>query len=166
MNMQDHILSALRELFDRWEALLTGMSEAQITAHLLPSPWSTKDVVIHLWAWQQRSIARLEAALSERTPEIPSWFPQIDPNLEDATDQINTQIYDLFRDKPWSSVYQSWREGYLHLLELGEAFTEQKLLDTSRYPWLERHSLAFILVSSYDHHQEHYEKLIACLISL
>lgn len=166
MNMQEHILTALRELFDRWEALLAGMSEAQFNTPLTTSHWTIKDVIVHLWAWQQRSIARMEAALSERTPEFPSWFPQIDTNVEGATDRINTQIYDLFRDKSWSSVYQSWREGFLHLLEIGEAFTEQNLLDPSRYPWLERHSLAFILVSSYDHHQEHLERLIARLNSL
>ena len=60
--MQDHILAALRELFDNWESLLASLSEAQITTPLLPSPWSTKDVVAHLWAWQQRSIARRQEA--------------------------------------------------------------------------------------------------------
>ena len=43
MNMKDHILSTLREQFDRWEDLLTGQNEVQINAPLLPSPWSTKD---------------------------------------------------------------------------------------------------------------------------
>ena len=161
--MQDHILAALRELFDNWESLLASLSEAQITTPLLPSPWSTKDVVAHLWAWQQRSIAQLEAAMVEHAPEAPGWFPRIDPHLEGATDQINPQIYALYRDSPWAAVHQSWREGYLHMLELGASFAEKDLLDASRYPWLEGHSLAFVLVSTYDHHQEHYEKLIARL---
>jgi len=36
---------------------------------------------------------------------------------------------------------------------------EKDLLDGSRYSWLKGFSLAFILVASYDHHQEHLEKM-------
>jgi hypothetical protein len=39
------------------------MSEEYITAPQLSSNMSVKDVIAHLRAWQQRSIARLEAAL-------------------------------------------------------------------------------------------------------
>lgn len=34
---------------------------------------------------------------------------------------------------------------------------------TERLPWLKGYSLAFILVASYDHHQEHFEKLSTLL---
>jgi hypothetical protein len=54
-NMKARILTAPRELFDRWDALLATMSIDQITAALAPSTWSTKDVMAHLMAWQQRS---------------------------------------------------------------------------------------------------------------
>jgi uncharacterized damage-inducible protein DinB len=37
------------------------------------------------------------------------------------------------------------------------------MLDAGRYSWLQGYSLAFVLVASYDHHQEHLEKLIAFL---
>jgi len=47
----------------------------------------------------------------------------------------------------------------LRFLELGEPILEKDLLDGDRYPWLKGYSLAFILVASYDHHQEHLEKL-------
>ena len=57
MNMKEHILAALREQFDRWEALLGGMAEERITAPQTTSEWSVKDVIAHLWAWQQRSLS-------------------------------------------------------------------------------------------------------------
>lgn len=163
MNMQDHILGALREQFDRWEELLTTMSEEQITAPLLPSTWSTKDLVAHLRAWQQRSIARLEAAHLNREPEFPRWLADPDPDSEGGTDQTNAWIYAANRELGWSQVHQDWREGFLRFLELGQGVSERDLLDTGRYPWLQGYSLAFILVASYDHHQEHLEKLLAWL---
>lgn len=163
MNMKEHILTALREQFNRWEELLASMSDEQITAPLLPSNWSSKDEIAHLRAWQQRSIARLEAALFNREPVFSKWIAGSDPDSEGNTDQTNAWIFETYREQPWSEVHQNWREGFLRLLESGEGIPEKDLLDASRYPWLEGHPLAFILVASYDHHQEHFEKLIAWL---
>ncbi len=50
MNMKQHILAAVREAFDRWQEPLASVSEEQITALLLPSIWSIKDVMAHLMA--------------------------------------------------------------------------------------------------------------------
>ena len=163
MNMKGHILTALSEQYDRWEILLNGMLEEQITAPLIPSEWSTKDVMAHLMAWQQRSIARVEAAQLDREPEFPSWLPELDPDEEDNTEQTNAWIYSTYRKQPWTKVHQDWRSGYLRFLEAGERISEKDLLDTGRYPWLKGYPLAYILLASYDHHQEHYEKLLEWL---
>ena len=163
MNMKEHILAALSEQFNRWEELLANMIEAQITTPHLPSNWSIKDEIAHLRAWQQRSIARLEAAQFNREPEFPRWGPALDPDSEDTTDQMNAWIYETYREQPWSTVHHDWRAGFLRFLELGKAIPEKELLDAGRYPWLAGHPLAFILVASYDHHQEHLEKLLAWL---
>ncbi len=163
MNMQDHILTALSEQFNHWEELLASMSEEQITAPDLPSDWSLKDNIAHLLAWRQRSIARLEAARFDREPEFPKWLPGLEPDAEGNTAQTNVWIYETYREQPWSTIHQDWQAGFLRLLELGGAIPERDLLDASRYPWLAGHPLAFILIASYDHHQEHLEKLLAWL---
>ena len=163
MNMKEHILTALREQFDRWEELLASISEEQINAPLLPSEWSIKDVIAHLRDWQQRSIARMEAALFNREPEFPVWLAGVDPELEANTDQVNAWIFENHRNQPWLKVYRDWSEGFLRFLESGEGISEKDLLDSSRYPWLKGYPLAYILLASYDHHQEHYEKLLLWL---
>jgi hypothetical protein len=163
MNMKDHILAALREQFNRWEELLVSMNKAQLTAPHLPSHWSTKDEIAHLWAWQQRSIVRLEAALSNREPEFSKWVPGLDPEVESNTEQINDWIHQANRDLSWPQVHQNWREGFLRFLELGEKISEIDLLASGKYVWLDGHPLAFILLASYDHHQEHLDKLLAWL---
>jgi hypothetical protein len=160
MDMKNHIIAALREEFERWEELLAGMDEAQISTPLLPSPWTTKDVVAHLWAWQQRSIARVKAAALDQPPEFPHWPVEADPDAEGSTDRTNAWIYETNRDLPWSTVHRSWRDGFEQFLQLAEQRSERDLLDLERYPWLNGYSLAVILLSSYDHHQEHYENLV------
>jgi len=163
MNMKEHILAALQEQYARWEELLAGMDAGQITAPLLPSSWSVKDMIAHLMTWQQRSIARLEAGQSGREPELPIWLPGLDPDAEVNTDQTNAWIYVNCREQSWFHVHQDWRQGFLRFLELGGHIIEKDLLDSSRYPWLQGYSLADVLLGSYDHHQEHLEKLIAWL---
>jgi hypothetical protein len=105
----------------------------------------------------------MEAARFDREPELPRWLPEVDPDSEGYTDQTNAWIYSTYHEQPWSKVHQNWREGFLRFLELGEEIPEKDLLDAVRYPWLEGHPLAFILLASYDHHQEHLEKLLAWL---
>lgn len=153
------ILIALREEFNRWEALLAGLSEEQITAPQLPDNWSIQHVIAHLRAWQQRSVARLDAALLNRAPEYPEWPAQFDPEAEGQPHDLNAWLHAQQRDQPWPSMYRDWREGFLRLLELGEAIPEKDLLDTGRYPWLEGYALIAVLQGSYEHHHEHAEYL-------
>ena len=160
MNMKNHILTALREQFNSWEELVASLSEEQVTASHFDFDWSIKDVIAHLWAWQQVSIARMEGRLHNREPEFPRWIVDIDEDWEESADRVNALTYESNHEKPWSEVYKNWREGFLRLLELGNAISERYLLDGSTYSWLKGYSLAFILVASYDHHQEHFEKLV------
>ena len=163
MDMKHHILTALREEFNQWEALLVRLSEAHIMAPQVPSHWSIKDVIAHLRAWQQRSIARFEAARFNREPEFPMWLAELDPDVAANTDHVNAWIYEASREQSWSTVHQHWREGFQRFLELAETMPEKDLLDAGRYPWLKGHPLAFILLASYDHHQEHLEKVLGWL---
>jgi len=161
--MKEHILAALQGQYDRWEELLSTMSEEKITTPLPPSVLSVKDEIAHLWAWQQRSLAWLEAARFHWEPMFPQWLPEVDPDAAGNTDKVNAWIFEAYRHQPWSLVHQNWRDGYLHFLEFGEQISERDLLDTDKYPWLEGYSLALVLLGSYAHHQEHLDKLIARL---
>ncbi|MCA9941242.1 MAG: ClbS/DfsB family four-helix bundle protein [Anaerolineales bacterium] len=160
MYMKQHILAALREEFSAWEGAIAGIPLHQRALPLTPSAWSLKDELAHLNAWQQRTIARLEAAQHQREPEFPPWLPHLDPEVEANTEPVNTWIYESNRDQSWETVYHRWRDGFLRMLELAQTIAEPALLDANRYPWLNGHSLAFIVIASYDHHQEHLEKLL------
>lgn len=166
MSMKEHILMAMSEVFERWEDILASRSEEQITAPDFPDGWSLKDVIAHLWAWQQRSVARMEAALSNREPVYPQWVSGLVPDTEEVNDRVNAHIYETYRDLPWSEVYRNWRNGFLHFLKLGESVSEKDLLDSDKYPWMEGYSLADVYLGSYDHHQEHIDMLYGWLREL
>ena len=159
MSRKHGTLSALREAFDRWESLLGSLSEAQITAPEFAEHWSIKDVVAHLHAWQQRSLARLEAALHNREPAYPPWPEQFDPEAEGQPHDLNAWLYEQDRATPWADVHQRWREGFLRFLALADAIPEGQLTDKDTYPWLEGYALMDVLQGSLEHHREHAEFL-------
>lgn len=164
MSQKDQVLSSLKEEFKHWENLLAGLSEEQITARQLAGDWSIKDVIAHLYGWQRRSVARLDAALHHHEPVVPGWPTHLSPSVDEELDQINAWIYETYRDQPWSSVHQAWREGYLRVLDLGAAIPEPDLLEPGKYPWLRGYALIEVLRGTYEHHlEEHREPLEAWL---
>jgi hypothetical protein len=163
MDMKHHLLSALRAEFERCEKLLASLGEEEITSPLAPSTWTIKDVIAHLWAWQHRSIARVQPAQIDREPEFPNWPTEFDPDGGDGPDQVNAWIYESHRYEPWSSVHCKWHEGFQQFLEAANAISEEDLLETS-YPWMQGYPLYTVLVSSCAHHHvEHFEPLRAWL---
>jgi hypothetical protein len=159
-------LNALRTEFNRWEMLLASLSEAQLTTPEFDENWSIKDMVAHLHAWQQRSIARLEAVMHNREPEYAAWPEQFDPEAEGQPHELNAWLYQHYRDQPWSTVHQNWREGFLRFVELGAAISEADLTDADKYSWLEGYPPLAVLQGSLEHHQEHAEFLEPVLARL
>jgi hypothetical protein len=159
MNDKKQILMMMRAEFERWETLLGGLSEAQITARQLAGGWSICDVMAHLRAWQQRSIARLEAAAQDRAPVYPDWPADLDPDLEEDAQRLNAWLYENNRDRPWADVHSEWRAGFLRLMELAESIPEADLLTVGRYDWWRDYALAYVLTASMEHHDEHYRDL-------
>ena len=161
---KDGALETLRAEFARWEALLGGLSAAQITAPQLDEGWSVKDVVAHLWTWQQRSVARLEAARDGHEPVYPAWPTQLDPELEDQPHALNAWLYQATRDQPWPQIYASWHANFTRFLELAAALSEADLLEQDRYPWLPGYALIEVLHGTAEHHAEHAEYLAPLLV--
>jgi hypothetical protein len=92
MTIQEHILAALRAHCERWQDLQAGPSKAQIAAPFLEGGRSIRDQILHLWPWQQASLARMEAALSQREPEFPPWLAELPGDGEqDRANQCKRQ---------------------------------------------------------------------------
>jgi hypothetical protein len=125
---------------------------------------STKDVIARLTAWQQRHIARLEAALHNRDPVFPGWPAGLNPESGKDRELINAWIHEACRQQPWPGVYRDWRQGFLRFLKLGQAIPEADLLDAGKYPWMKGQPLcAALLASCRQHHEERIMALRALL---
>jgi hypothetical protein len=161
MKSKEQLLAALQDEFNRWQKALDGLSEEEATARTLPANRSVHDVLVHLWAWQQRSIARLEAALGHGEPNVPGWPAGVDPEAEEGVEQINAWVRAKYADEAWPVARQRWHEGFERFLELAAAVPEEELLAPGRFTWLDGHPLYLVLVGSHEHHQEHRAELLA-----
>ena len=158
MNDKPSTIAALRDEFARWQAFLSGLSEAQATISQ-PDGLSIRDVAGHLHAWQQLSNARLEAGRRGGEPVYPTWCAGLFPDDEEHLEQFNATIHETYTRQPWPNVYEAWRDGFRRLLALGEALPETDLTDAAKYPWLRGYALIDVLQGTLEHHVEHREGL-------
>lgn len=160
MDNKSELITALREIFNRWQELLRDMSADEIIASPLDGGMSVKDILAHLTAWQKRSVARVEAALNHGEPAYLQLPPGLDMESEDDLDRVNAWIDDMYRDLPWSDIHQEWQDRFLRFLELAEAVPEQDLFEVGKYEWLKEYPLSAVLLGSFEHHEEHLQPLL------
>lgn len=164
MNMQDHILAAMRECYDDWRSLLDGLEAGQIGTALDEMGWTIKDVLAHLWVWQQLTNARVSAAAQGGEPLLPEWVAQFGVAAEDApADKVNALMHQMYRQRAYRKVRGEWQAGFERLLETAAQISEPDFIGWGRYPWLGEAPLAAVLIASYDHHIEHLHAARAAL---
>ncbi len=164
MNDKAPLLAALKTVFDRWQVLLGGLDEVQCAAPLTPSDWTVRDVIVHLWAWQQASVARAEAALHGRAPDYPAWWAICGPDPEEDVNRTNAWIHATYRDKPWPAAYADWQAQFRRYLDVLQVIPERDLLEPGKYAWMGGYPLSASLQGSCEHHEEHIEALLAWLL--
>ena len=163
METKAEITIRLQHVFNQWQELLASLTEEQITVPLLPDDWTVKDIVAHMWAWQQATVARAEAALLGADPDYPQWWRAMGPDPEEDVDRTNDYIYQLNRHKPWRRVYTDWNAQFSRFLELSGQIPEKDLFEQGKYAWMGSNALLASTMGTLDHHEEHLESLLTWL---
>lgn len=163
MTMQTNILAAMEEQLNDWQKLLDPISSRRVELPLTPSLWSIKDTLAHLWAWQQRSLIRIQAANQGKEPIFQEWGHGSD--AEEDLQANNDWIYQNYHGLSFNEVQLGWRKNYEQFIALGSGFDEMSFLDGDTYPWLGGFSLADVYLGSYGHHLEHYKSITNWLAS-
>lgn len=161
MESKQEIMNRLQKVFNQWQELISDLRPEQIAVPLLPADWTIKDVVAHMWSWQQATVARTEAALLGKSPEYPEWWQLMGPDPEEDVDRTNAYLYKINKDKPWSRVYTDWKAQFSRFLELSRQIPEKDLFEPGKYPWMGSYALAASSMGSLNHHEEHLETLQA-----
>ena len=161
MGTKSGLIIRLETIFQEWERYLSSLPAAEAVAPSHPGAWSPRDVLVHLMAWQQISTARMQAAVDDGFPGLPSWLGGADPfDAEEHTAELNASILELHAGVPWLDVHRAWRAGFQRLVELSRALPEQDMFDRDRYGWLRGYPMAAVIEGSCEHHEEHLAELV------
>ena len=153
-------ISLLNEIFEKWTSQLSKMTAKKASSLSFHANRTLKDDVGHLFYWQKVSVTRLQAALDNKNP-IVDFFPQeLDLDSDSDLKAINEWIYKTNSENPWPDVYNSWKDNFTLLLSLADKFDEATLLAPAKFFWLHGYPLIAVLSGTYNHHAEHFEKLL------
>lgn len=155
-------LALLRDQIRQWNEVIGGLSADQIT-RVPTGDYSLRQAVGHLWAWEQLTIAKLEAALEDHEIRFSLWPEPFEPGTGEAEDAVNAHIQAMTRDMPWDRLYADWQATLQRVAELAEKVPEEKLMTRGHYAWMRGYPLAGAIQTTVDHHGEHLADLKAHL---
>lgn len=125
------------------------MTEEQLLETGVVGAWSVKDILAHLFDWEQRFEAWYDAGRQGENPEIPA------PGLSwSELDILNRQIYEKHRNRHLDDVKNEFRNSYTHVLAKIKAMHEEDIFKTGRYAWLGKGNLVgYILANTANHYR-------------
>jgi hypothetical protein len=145
---KQQLLEKMRNGYDTFSALLSSLSEIQLTTPDVNDNWSIKDNVAHLSTWQRRQIANNQA--------VREGVDRPDPTPGMNEDEENEMYYQQNKNRALADVLDEFHETAQLLQESVEALTDEQL--NSPVAWLDGGSLApRVAGNSYEHYEEHRE---------
>src|SRR6516164_8351946 len=91
------LLEDIRTGYERLEAIIAPLSEAQMTTPTVNGTWSVKDNLAHLTVWQDYLLSQLEGIRANEKP--PAFMPGFS-----TEDEENERVYQDNKDRPLASV--------------------------------------------------------------
>jgi len=141
------LLDNIQNGYKQFEALLTPLSEEQMTIPAVNSTWTVKDNIDHLTAWQDYLLNQLQGILDGQQP--PAFMPGL------SEDEINEGFYQENKDRPLTVVIADFRLSYQRVLASVQSISEEAL--NAPFPWSKSDNAVWGLIAgnTYEHYEEH-----------
>lgn len=147
------LLDLMRAEYEFVERTLALIPPERMDEPNVDGPWSVKDTIAHLTAWERRLCGWLLQAKRGEKPTIPepgcTW---------DDIDIINERTYQEDKYCPLGEVLANFRETHAQVVQILETFPEEELFELKRLkgmwsepPW------RLISGNTYEHYLEHLE---------
>ena len=139
------------------EALLTEAGETRLTTPGVTGPWSIKDLLAHMAAWEGRVVAWAEGIQEGRKPTPAPWPTGLDE------DQENAIIFEGNRERSLQDVLEGWRQTHRKVIDAVRTMSEDELF-VQKIEWLGDVPFADAIAgNSYEHQLEHADQIRAWL---
>jgi hypothetical protein len=129
------------------EKLVDARTPAEMIAPSRATRWSIKDVLAHLFEWEQMCLGWYAAGLRGKTPAVPAegfnWG---------QLPALNQRIYEKYRDVPLEKILKQSRASYRQILRTLQGISEADLFTPGRYVWTRKNTLAAYFTSATGSH--------------
>ncbi len=149
------LLTESQHQYEALDAWLSTLSVDQLTTPGILGDWSVKDVLAHLYEWQQMFFRWYAAGLRGETPAVPAegfkWNQLPD---------LNQRIYETFRDRPLEEILNCFHASHRETIALIESLSDDALTTPGLYPWMNKNTLmAYLAANTSSHYQWAYKEL-------
>jgi hypothetical protein len=131
------------------EQLFATISAEHMAQPDIVGPWSIKDVVAHLIAWEQLFLGWYAAGLRGEKPALPAegfnWR---------QLPQLNQHIYEQYHERDLNEILERSRLSYREIYQLVESLPEEDLFTPGKHAWTGKNALVtYIAANTNDHYR-------------
>ncbi|MFW9810015.1 MAG: ClbS/DfsB family four-helix bundle protein [Candidatus Thorarchaeota archaeon] len=146
---KERIIESIHIERRRLEKNLTSLSDTDMMEPGVVGEWSVKDILAHLFDWEQRFLGWYEAGLRGEVPETPA------PGLKWSQLRIlNQRIFEKYQDRALSDIKKEFQSSFEKVLETVNDIPEKDLFKIGRYQWTGKDTIGgFILANTANHYR-------------
>lgn len=140
---KSQLLEAANKQYTVLERFLDPLTPDQFTFAPAPGAWAVKDIIAHLYEWQQMFFTWYESGLGDEQPAVPA--PGYKWNQLPA---LNQAIYEKHQHLTTEQALEMFRTSHKKTMAFIENLPEHDLLQPGLYPWMNRNTLLSYLNST------------------
>jgi hypothetical protein len=130
------LLAAIQKEYTTLEKFLSSLTAEQWTNAPAPEAWAVKDVIAHLYEWQQMFFTWYETGLRGETPAVPA------PGYKwSQLPALNQHIYEKYQQLSSEQTLALFRESHQKTIEFIENLSEAELTTPGLYKWMNKNTL-------------------------
>ncbi len=138
---QAQLLDAAQKQYQKLAAYLSALTPAQKAAAKAPQE-SVRDILAHLYEWQQMFFTWYEAGRGGEQPAVPA------PGYKwSQMPALNQAIYEKYADLPLDDALAMLGASHVRTMQFIEKLSDSELTAPGLYPWMNQNTLMAYLNS-------------------
>jgi len=132
------------------DGLLNTLTEEEMSiAGVTEAGWAVKDVLTHLFEWEQLCLGWYNIYLQGEKPQLPA------PGLKwNQLPELNNRFFEKHRSRPLSEILEEFQASHQQMLSAINSLSDEELISIGKYPWTGKWSLSnFIEASTASHYR-------------
>lgn len=141
------VLSESKKEREALDEFLSTLSPEQMTEPGVLGEWSVKDVLAHLYEWEQMALGWLAATERGEAPAVPAegykWS---------QLPALNEEIRKKHSNRTLDEMLSMYQDSYKQIMETIESIPEEDMFTPGLHSWMNKNTLGAYFVSATSSH--------------